>query len=201
MVLINILTRTGKRESYFKTLATSIDSQTYKNFRHIKSNDNPECTFLTNLPDVFEVYPDRNAGNGFYNLYLNHLAKQVQEGWVIILDDDSKLIDKTFLEKLAVVCGNSEPNEILIYRSRISETGVIPRPENMQRQIFEYGDIDMACFCIHSTVLSKFSFHAKRGGDFNLLDQIRSTNQYTFKFVNLPIGISANYDGAKHGDL
>ena len=201
MELINILTRTGKRESYFKTLVASIDSQTYKHVRHIKSNDNPDCTFLTDLPDVFNVSPDRNAGDGFYNLYLNHLAKQVQEGWVIILDDDSKLIDKTFLEKLAVLCDNSEPHEILIYRSRIWKTGVIPRPENMQRKIIEYGDVDMACFCIHSTVLAKYSFHEKRGGDYNLLDQIRSTNQYTFKFVTLPIGIWANYNGAKHGDL
>ena len=30
IVLINILTRTGKREKYFKTLKDSIDAQTYK---------------------------------------------------------------------------------------------------------------------------------------------------------------------------
>ena len=55
MVLINILTRTGKREKYFKTLKDSIDAQTYKNIRHIKSNDNPNCKYLDDETDVFCV--------------------------------------------------------------------------------------------------------------------------------------------------
>ena len=46
MITINILTRTGNREKYFKTLEDSIKNQTYKNIRHIKSNDNTNCDYL-----------------------------------------------------------------------------------------------------------------------------------------------------------
>lgn len=199
MSLINILTRTGKRRSYYMTLKQSIEAQTYKNIRHIKSNDNPDCTFLTDSPDVFHIFPKKDAGKCFYNLYLNYLGQQVQEGWVIILDDDSKLIDNTFLEKLAVLCDNAEPTDILIYRAKIWDSGVIPRPENMKKKILEYGDVDMACFCIHSTTLHQYSFEAQTSGDYWFLNSIRNDNKCTFKFVKLPIGISANYDGEHNG--
>ena len=52
MVLINILTRTGKRPKNFKIMEESIFSQTYKNIRHIKSCDNPNCNYLNNSNDV-----------------------------------------------------------------------------------------------------------------------------------------------------
>ena len=35
--------------------------------------------------------------------------------------------------------------------------------------------------------------------DFRFLDKIYNSNQYNFKYVKFPIGIWANYDGAKHG--
>ena len=35
-VMINILTRTGRRERLYKILENTINNQTYKNIRHIK---------------------------------------------------------------------------------------------------------------------------------------------------------------------
>ena len=38
----------------------------------------------------------------------------MEDGWVIILDDDSKLVDNTFIEKLAEICSTSNENDVLI---------------------------------------------------------------------------------------
>jgi len=202
MVLINILTRTGNRVNYFSQLKASIDAQTYNNIRHIKSNDNPNCSYLANESDVIDVIPDRQSGKAFYNLYLNELGKQVNDGWVIILDDDSKIIDNTFIEKLADICKDSSQDEILIYKCKIWDGNgrIIPCPDIFNTNTLIKGEIDMVSFCFHYSIFDKFKFTSDSCGDFNFLDSIRKSNAYQFKFVNLPIGLWGNYDGAKNGE-
>ena len=199
MVLINILTRTGKREKYFKTLKDSIDAQTYKNIRHIKSNDNPNCKYLDDETDVFQVVPDYSSGNTFYNLYLNDLGEQLKEGWVIILDDDSKMIEPTFLEKLSEICENSNENDVIIYKSKLAKGTILPKDKYFRHIFFERAAIDMSNFCVHYSAFSKFKFKGLNCGDFWFLDSIKKSKEYNFKFVDLPLGIWANYDGCKKG--
>jgi hypothetical protein len=57
----------------------------------------------------------------------------------------------------------------------------------------------MACFCVHYSVFSHFKFQAGVCGDFHFLNLIRNSKKYRFKYVDLPVGIWANYDGAKGG--
>ena len=52
---INIITRTGTRENCFRMLKKSIETQTYKNYVHYKTNDNIHNTFLKNEPNVIDV--------------------------------------------------------------------------------------------------------------------------------------------------
>lgn len=201
MTLINILTRTGNRESYYKTLKKSIDTQTYDYIRHIKSNDNPDCEFLQHEKDVFDVNKDNARGKAFYNKYLNPLGTQVKEGWVIILDDDSKLIDSNFIKNLAKECSKSSTNEVLIFRSYLGPEKNLFPPEHewTNKSIVKY-KIDMSCFCIHGTVLNKFKFDVRKCGDFNFLFKLKKSNMFDFKFVDIaPTGIWANYDGEKLG--
>lgn len=200
MTMINILTRTGNREKYFKTLKGTIEKQTYKNIRHLKSNDNIYCKYLDEENDVISVIKNIDADKGFYNLYLNELGNNVKEGWVIILDDDSKLIDNYFIEKLADECSNSKENEILIFKSIIwPRRRLIPSNQYFDKKLVKLGHIDMACFCVHHSVFTKFSFDSRTCGDINFLEKIKKDKNFKFKFINLPVGIWANYDGEKFG--
>ena len=195
MTTINILTRTGKRPKHFKKLEESIFSQTYKNIRHIKSCDNQNCNYLNNSKDVVKVVPDKSKGRAFYNLYLNNLIDATKEGWIIILDDDSKLIDNNFLERLANECMKSNKNDVLIYNVKINRSGIeLPRSDSIKS-----GRIDMACFCFHSSISKDIRFDGRNRGDYNFLEKIKNTNNYNFKFLNLDVGIWANYEGAKNG--
>lgn len=200
MSKINILTRTGNRETYFKTLKKSIENQTYKNIRHLKSNDNINCKYLDEENDVIKVIKNPKLGQAFYNLYLNDLGNKVNEGWIIILDDDSKLIDNTFIEKLADECSKSKTNEILIFQSYLlPKKRIIPSKEDFDNNKIRRCGIDMACFCFHHSILKKFSFDGRKMGDINFLEKIQKDKHFEFKFIRLPIGIWGNYDGAKNG--
>lgn len=200
MTTINILTRTGSRPSFYKELKKSIETQTYKKIRHIKSNDNPNCMYLKNEKDVINVLPNKNAGHAFYNLYLNELIENVTDGWIIILDDDSKLIDDKYIEKIANECDKSLKNDILIYPIKINPPAVIlPNKNLMEKKELKAGRIDMACFCFHSSLSKEIKFDGRRGGDYKFLDKVRSFGGYNFKFTNLSPGIWANYKGARNG--
>ena len=201
-VLINILTRTGNRPSYFKKLSDSIVAQTYKNIRHIKSSDNATCDYLSNSTDVISV--QRGVGVGSYNVYLNALGAQVSEGWVIILDDDSVLVNDTFIESLAAACSLAKNTDVLIYQSYIfPQKRLIPRTKNFKNHVIKKWDIDMSSFCIHYSVLQNIQFMQQKLGDYHFLDRIRQSSDHRYKlnFVNLPVGVWANYNGEQKGSV
>lgn len=200
MTKINILTRTGTRDKYFKALNETILTQTYNNIRHIKSCDNDDCTFLDNEVDVFKVKRNRGAGRGFYNLYLNELASKVDDGWIIILDDDSKLIDDKFIENLANECSNSDIKDVLIYQSyHIEKKQKIPNDNKFKNKKVQLYNIDMSCFCAHYSLFNKVKFNGNLGGDAYIMDKIKKLEDYKFKFIDITPGIWANYDGQKVG--
>ena len=199
-ILINILTRTGRRYYYFKTLEKSIQLQTYTNIRHIKSNDNPECNYLKNDNNTIKVKQQKRKGNAFYNLYLNEMANKIIDGWVIILDDDSKLIDNNFITKLADECKKTKNNEIIIYQIYLDKNFYkMPSDINFKNKKISLGNFDMAGFCCHYTVFKQFKFDASQEGDFNFINNIQKNKNFNLKFVTLPIGIHANYNGAANG--
>ena len=198
--VINILTRTGRRRNYFERLQRSIFSQPYPLTRHIKSIDYPNCDYLSQSRDVIYVEQRKELGEAFYNLYLNELGNRVTKGWVIILDDDSKLIDPNFITLLAKECEKADTTDVLLYQTYIYPyKQIIPSDNSFKKQQVLYGDVDMACFCFHHSLFKTFSFDARKGGDFNFLDKISKDPRFSFKFVTLPIGIWANYDGEKDG--
>ena len=199
--LMNILTRTGNREYHYKRLLDSIQSQTYKNIRHLKSCDNPRCTYLDFQNDTDIVQVKKNTkSKRFYNLYLNNLGKKVNEGWIMILDDDSKLVSPTFIEKLAAECKQSTPKDILIYRTFIGPSKtVIPPDEDINQKVIRRKYIDMSCFCVHCSVLKKEKFKATKAGDYKFLKMLLEKRKYNFKWLALQPGIWANYDGEKFG--
>ena len=198
-ILINILTRSGNREEKFLNLKNSINNQEYKNIRHIISNDNSNCSYLNNDLEVYFV--EKIGGEVFYNLYLNILASKVESGWVIIMDDDSKIIENSFLSKLSQICKESNENDIIIFQAKVgNRNAILPSDIHMKKKIFTQGGIDMVCFCVYFTVFNYYKFTSKRCGDYNFLNKLRSSKNYNFKYIdNLPIGIWANYNGHMSG--
>lgn len=191
-----ILTRSGNRKECFSTLKQSLEKQTYKNYIHLISNDNSNNTFLKNEKNVIQLEHlkkrKRNVRHCPYNIYLNELIKEIkEEGWVLIMDDDSKFIRDNYLEQLSKICDKTNKNHILILKTFIGKYKTkFPSSDDLQ-----FRTVDMSNLCIHSSVLKQFTFNDECGGDYHLIEKLKKKGYY-FKFTKLlSIGIWANHLG------
>lgn len=195
-----ILTRSGNRKECFFNLKNSLEKQTYKNYIHLISNDNIENTFLKNEKNVIHIHHlkkrKRNVHHCPYNIYLNELIKEIKtDGWVLIMDDDSKFIRDNYLEQLSKICDKTNKNHILILKTFLGKYKTkFPSSDDLQ-----FRTVDMSNLCIHSSVLKQFIFNDKCGGDYRLIQKLKE-KEYYFKFTKLlSIGIWANYNGSLGG--
>tara|TARA_R110002051_G_C8618957_1_gene482989 strand:+ start:147 stop:752 length:606 start_codon:yes stop_codon:yes gene_type:complete len=128
--LINILTRTSGRPKSFSRCVDSIQSQTYKNIKHIVSvDDDLSYEYASKLGNNIIKVEKRSKilqyGNNYkpYNFYINDLLEEVDAGYIIFLDDDdfftspdslksiiSHLNKDTLLMWLVNFCGTTLPN-------------------------------------------------------------------------------------------
>lgn len=199
--VINILTRTGKRESCFKILQESVNKQNYFKIRHIVSNDNPKNTYLTNIKDVYNVYSEKKTdiNNCPYNHYLNILRTKVKSGWIIFIDDDAVLIDKYFISNLSKICKRSTSKDIIIFDAYIGEKKQkfpIDFDKQLKHNNIIKGHIDMACFAVHKTC--SIPFTKQCAGDYNFIKYAHDSG-YNLKYVDIAVGIWGNYLGWQNG--
>ena len=193
-ITIYILTRSGSREKCFKNLRQSLEKQTYKNWKHIISNDNPNNTYLKYYPNIINVKKQTKEGECPYNLYLNKLLDECKDGWIIILDDDAKFIDDKFLENLAINCKNAnEKNQMIIYDTYYGSEKKIHYVTNTS--IKEEG-CDMANFVFHSSCSLRFESgcHADR----RFIKNASVNHGYDLQKID-NVGIWANYNNQSHG--
>lgn len=191
-----ILTRSGNRKQCFSIFKESLEKQNFKNYINLISNDNPENDFLSDEKNIIHIphlkKKKRNYRHCPYNIYLNVLINEIKEdGWVLIMDDDSKFIKNNYLEQLSKICEKTNQSHIIILRTFLGKSKTIfPLSNDLK-----FRSVDMSNLCIHSSVLKKFQFSEECGGDFHLVEFLKKKGYY-FKFTKLlTIGVWANHFG------
>ena len=192
-ITIYVLTRSGSREKCFNNLRQSLEKQTYKNWKHIISNDNPNNTYLKHYPNIINVKKQTKEGECPYNLYLNKLLDECKDGWIIILDDDAKFIDDKFLENLAINCKNANKNQMIIYDTYYGTEKKIHYVSNTS--IREEG-CDMANFVFHSSCSLRFD--SMCDADRAFIKNASVNHGYDLQKID-NVGIWANYNNQSHG--
>ena len=192
-ITIYILTRSGSREKCFNNLRQSLEKQTYKNWKHIISNDNPNNTYLKHYTNIINVKKQTKEGECPYNLYLNKLLDECKDGWIIILDDDAKFIDDKFLENLAINCKNANKNQMIIYDTYYGTEKKIHYVSNTS--IREEG-CDMANFAFHSSCSLRFD--SMCDADRAFIKNASVNHGYDLQKID-NVGIWANYNNQSHG--
>lgn len=138
--LINILIRTSGRPEYFNECVKSIYNQKYKNWNIlIGIDDNSSLTYTQSAKgrdviydyDNFEIPKPPNSvdyGVAFkYNMYLNDLQNEVNDGYIIYLDDDDCLYDSDSLNKLVNVIKSDD--DLVIWRVKFPNR-LVPSDSN-----------------------------------------------------------------------
>ncbi len=212
-ILINILTRTSGRPKGFKKCRESIEGQTFQNIRHIVSYDNSEdLTYLSEY-DLEKVsvkkktfsarYAKKGRKEDFkpYNLYCNELLKTVKEGWIVFLDDDDMLLNKTVLEELVEKIKEVNQDTLLIWQTRYPDGRLLPDAKIFQQKKIQFQQIDTACFAIHSRYRKAVKWSAWRGADFKYVEKI-STVIPNQKWIQKPFTQKNNFgDQGRRNDV
>jgi hypothetical protein len=180
--LINILTRTSGRPLAFKRCHESVKNQTYKNVRHIVSIDNLQDEEYVKECGVDYFFMDKNAiskepdiadpktGPRFiYNLYLNKLIEKVNDGWIIILDDDDYLTDNNVLQKVANIAKSN--TDMLLWQMKYPNGGLLPSLQELGKPP-RLARIGMPCFAIHSGIAKTIKFDGWKCGDFRFIQKV-----------------------------
>lgn len=182
--LINILTRTSNRPNYFNQNVKSVSSQTYKNIRHIVSYDNEsDLSYLDKYDNIELVKINReklieedtciNPNTGKYsphNLYFNELFEKINDGWVIILDDDDEFIDENSVKK--IVDNIKNDNSLIIWQMKYQNTNRVLPPNNLINSKPMLGQIGSPCFTFNIKNLGDIRFDSWKCGDFRFIQKL-----------------------------
>lgn len=175
--LVNVLIRTYKRPNYFKMCYESIASQTYRNIRiFVGCHDYQTDHYLIPYPvttinydqyskSIPEHSDNQNYGRPFpMNHYLNEMVKQVQNGFVILLDDDDRFTSNDAVERIMSKVKNE--NTMVSWRIKAMNR-VIPCDSNWKKEPVPK-DISGISLCIPAKVIKSHTFEPYRLADFRL---------------------------------
>lgn len=213
-VKINILTRTSNRPKGFERLRASIESQTFKNIRHIVSyDDNNDLSYLKENSGYDLFYMDREKliesynGEVFshpryflspHNLYLNELLKEVKEGWVIFIDDDDYLYNASVLEHLSQHL--TDDTDLVFTRMKFGNNRVIPSDKVFKKQKIVFQDIGGSCFVSHYNISKKIQWDMFKCSDFRYIKKIKNISKKT-KWVNQIVIIAPSAGAGEKNDM
>lgn len=183
--LFNILIRNTYRPSYFPKCINSILNQTYQNFKIIMCYDDDHCLeYLDKYKgnpkiEIFKAKPVDKTKRAFYNLYCNQLLEKVKEGWVMFLDDDDVLANKTTLEKINT--NLNYDNDILFWKVKIGNNIVYPKNIN---NIQKYS-ISSIGFCFNSKFKNFGSWNSERCSDYKYVTELlQNKKDFKRKFLD-----------------
>lgn len=199
MTKLTILTRFS-RPTGFKKMVDSIGHETLKYVNFICSYEDEPLYLSVSNPrryrnlDITWIKVDKNMtfekDNYDYskdgeqysrlvaNLYFNELYKEVEDSWILMMDDDDLFAPgaiKTVLSKLE----DSNIDNIHIFKSE-HFTGIIPRKEKLVE-----GNVGTANIVFHSTLINENTFwDGYRCGDFRFLNRLIENTNSTLVFHN-----------------
>ncbi len=144
----------------------SIRSQSYQNVRLIVSSDNPDDvenikSLLTDDDTLLELNREDiktsvGGAREFYNLYCNILAREVDEGWLMFIDDDDYYVANALpmIHQMLHV-KNFDEDTMFFWMMENSVGRTYPAGDEIV-----IGDVGTPMFCIHSS-----NFRETQSGD------------------------------------
>lgn len=194
--LINIITRTNSRPNGFHRCATSIKNQTYKNIRHIVAVDQEkdlnyvskyDCDVFVLDKDLFEKQkdiPDPKTGGKFvYNLYFNYLISQVNEGWIIILDDDDYFNDNNAVSDIVKTI--QFQTDMILWQMQYPNGIKLPSDLEINKKP-NLARIGAPCVAVHSSIAKQIKWDGWKCGDFRYINKAWQMT-YLKRWVRRPL--------------
>lgn len=128
-----------------------------------------------------------------YNLYLNTLIKNVKEGWILIIDDDDYLGDRSTLKYIMTQI-NRYTNHLVLFQMMWPNGRLIPSNELLGKEPVRK-QIGMPCFMVHSNFKNLLHFDGMKAGDFRLIKKLYEVidKKIVLNYHPVQIGNTGNY--------
>ena len=209
---VNILIRTYRRPKYFEMCMESIREQTYPNIRvFVGYHDYQTAQYVipyTVTPVPYEVYgkqierkDDRDTYGAPFpmNHYLNELSAAVQDGHVILLDDDDRFTSKNAVAEIMRRVMESGPDTMVCWRL-FAMNRTIPSDENWTMEP-KPRDISGITMCMPASVFKQHRFEPYRLGDYRLAKYMWPRVKKVFIDAKLTEMISGTCNMGRGNDL
>jgi hypothetical protein len=136
---------------------------------------------IVNKEDIIknDISPNPNTGKySPHNLYLNTLNNEINEGWVMYLDDDDMLYSNTVIEEMVsnIECVNT----MLIFQMETPTKSRIPKTKTIR-----LGGIGSPCVLFHSKYKNFAVWDGWKCSDFRVINRL-SINIPNKKWVMKP---------------
>lgn len=198
---LTIITRTSARPNQFIRLVKSIAKQSYKNIFHLVLCDNPIAYKYASQTLIHHYHTIgiqfaintvlRTSPNpGFYNLYLNHGITQVNNGYILFVDDDDYLVNDTCIERF---WNHPKPGKGFYIIQYLRGERAKPKPLYFPKITYKAGDtfpivlgkIGGSAVIFQPRHAQNARWDDKLGGDYRFIRQLAANNDYTF--IPIPV--------------
>lgn len=195
--MIHILVRTHRRPNYFKKCIESIFAQDYgSRMVHVIADDftseqYAKAALAEGIVDnIVRVYPaafwnkfgdfgalkrdgicksDKDFKRHHYDLYLNDVMEQIDDGWIFIVDDDKVLPTPNVLTLIAEHI--SDENTLIVGQYGMKSRKV-PDGELWGKVPFTRAHIDMSCVVFHTKHKSAARLDGHGAGDWRMANRL-----------------------------
>jgi hypothetical protein len=196
--LINVVTRTSGRPEFFKRNVNSINSQTYKNIRHVIITDSKDNVSYIKNNGIEEYYiydpiylvkndktKDPKTGRlSAHNLYFNEVHKEIKEGWIIYIDDDDYFMDQHSLSKLVTHINKYNEDTLIYFQMEWGSKNIkIPSEIKNRKVLFPFGSekwtpqlarIGGSCLIFHSKYKDFAMWDKWKCSDFRVISKLHN---------------------------
>ena len=185
--MINILIRTSKRPKSFKRLYESIKKQSSINYKlHISYDNEDDLDYLSNYDDIllykmnineilskytFKERPNTAYTEFPYNLYLNELNNNIDNGWIIYIDDDNYIDDGNFLKKINYIIESNDENTLIFWKYKVGNLIVPSYPISRDNPPI-INNIDTSCICFNYKWKEYILWDKWKGSDFRIINKL-----------------------------
>lgn len=186
---LTVVIRTHDRPEAFRTCIESVRRQTHKNIDIVVGVDTPgsyDYVLPYNVTRIVKCEPRERTSNTDFpaNGYISNLVKDINDGYILILDDDNYLADPQGVEKLF----RQIDKEWCVYmiRYRYADGRKFPNDSQFARKVIENGGVDWASHVFHARFKNVSESKPLYNGDYHWISAM-AAHVKTQKWIDLDL--------------
>tara|TARA_R110002020_G_scaffold34660_5_gene105287 strand:+ start:2617 stop:3228 length:612 start_codon:yes stop_codon:yes gene_type:complete len=178
---LTVVTRTKNRPDLFARLVKSLGTYVKGTYTHIVSVERDvDAEYVkTEAPSakIINVPLSVNCTDEHkpYNLHINTLVSSIEDGWIVIIDDDDYLVaNLDFIPREDDWSGGDYSDTMYVWKMSMPWGEEIPDTAELLGGHPIEGRIGTPCVCFHAKYRSYFEWDSRRASDFRAISKLYS---------------------------